>query len=159
MRKLSYAITLMVVSLLTACTTTDYTANMAGVSDHATVAVKDFVTLGLVTVQSTEIHHSSPFGVSKRIEGSKITFAELLHEAARLEADDVINIRIDIHTNFTKTAFDWLTGWTRVYTYTGTALAIRYPDKLDSKDVDPQLRGIPKEPEESGVTQNGANKR
>jgi uncharacterized protein YbjQ (UPF0145 family) len=160
MKKSLCAIAIMVVSLA-ACTTTDYTANMSGVSDHATVAVKDFVTLGLVTVRSTEIHHSSPFGLSKRVEGSKITFAELLHEAARLEADDIINIRIDVHTNYTKGAFDWLTGWTRVYTYTGTALAIRYTDKLESKDVDPQLRGIPKEPEESGASpqKNGSVRR
>jgi uncharacterized protein YbjQ (UPF0145 family) len=158
MKKPFFAVIIMIAFLLITCTTTDYTANMSGASDYATVAVKDFVTLGLVTVHSTEVHYSSAFGIVKSIEGSKITFADLLEEAARLEADDIINIRIDVHTNYTKTVFDWLTGWTRTYNYTGTALAIKYTGKLDSKDVDPQLRGIPKEPEESGVT-NGSGKR
>ena len=136
---------------LTACTTTDYTANMTGASDYATVVVKDFVTLGIVTVQVTEIHHSSPFGFKKSIEGSKITYADLMQEAAKLEADDIINVRIDVNSNYTKSTFDWLIGWTRVYTYTGTALAIKYTDKLDSKDPDPQLKSIPKAPESTGA--------
>jgi uncharacterized protein YbjQ (UPF0145 family) len=158
MKKPFFAVIIMIALPLITCTTTDYTANMSGASDYATVAVKDFVTLGMVTVQSTEIHHSSPFGLVKSVEGSKITFADLLLEAVRLEADDIINIRIDVHTNYTKGAFDWLTGWTRTYNYTGTALAIKYTSKLDSKDVDPQLRGIPKEPEKSGATQNGSGR-
>jgi len=133
--------------VLAGCSSTNYTANMSGAADYATVAVKDFVTLGIVTVKTTEIHHSSPFGLVKSIEGSKITYADLMQEAARLEADDIINIRIDVHTDYSGSAFDWLTGWTRVFTHTGTALAIKYTEKLDSKDVDPQLTGVPKAPE------------
>jgi hypothetical protein len=146
-----FAIIMMVVLILASCTTADYTSNMTGASDYATVAVKDFVTLGIVTVQVTEVHHSSPFGFKKSIEGSKITYADLMQEAAKLEADDIINVRIDINSNYTQGAFDWLVGWTRVYTYTGTALAIKYTDKLDSNDPDPQLKGIPKAPEATGA--------
>ena len=137
--------------VLAGCASTDYAANMSGASDYATVAVKDFVTLGIVSVEKKEIHYASPFGFVKRIEGSKITYSDLMQEAARLEADDIINVRIDVHTSYKGSAFDWITGWTRVYTHTGTALAIKYTDKLDSKDVDPQLTGIPKAPEASGA--------
>ena len=133
--------------ILTGCANTNYTANMSGASDYATVAVKDFVTLGIVTVEKIEIHHASPLGFIKRIEGGKITYADLMQEAARLEADDIINVRIDVNTNYSGSVFDWLTGWTRVYTHTGTALAIKYTEKLESKDVDPQLTGVPKAPE------------
>lgn len=139
---------------LAACTTNnDYSASLAGVSDYTVVAVKDFVTLGIVTVRSTEIHHSSPFGFVKSVEGSKITFADLMQEAAKLEADDIINVRIDMNTNYKKTAFDWLTGWTRTYTYTGTALAIKYTERVDTKTVMPQMSGLPKTPEVSGAVE------
>jgi len=150
-KRLILAILLVVALVLAGCASTDYTANMSGASDYATVAVKDFVTLGIVTVVTTEIHHAGPFGFVKTIEGEKITYAKLMQEAARLEADDIINVRIDVHTNYAGTAFDWLTGWTRVYTHTGTALAIKYTDKLDSRDVDPQLTGVPKAPEPTGA--------
>ena len=135
----------------TACTSNNFTANLSGVSDFSTVAVKDFITLGIITVRSSEIHQSGPLGFSRSIEGSKITFADLMQEAARLEADDIINIRIDMHTNYRKTAFGWITGWTRTYNYVGTALAIKYTDGLDTLESDPQLERLPSTPESSGA--------
>jgi uncharacterized protein YbjQ (UPF0145 family) len=150
MKKTVFAI-IMAVCALAACKTTDYTGNISGSSDHAAIAVKDFVTLGIVTVQATEIHYSGPLGFKKKVEGSKITYADLMQEAAKLEADDIINVRIDMHTNYTKGAFDWFTGWTMVYTHTGTALAIKYTDKLDSKIPDSQFSGVPKNPEPSSA--------
>jgi len=132
---------------LASCTSNDFTANVAGVSDSATVVVKDFVTLGIVTVRAEEVHHSGPLGFVKSVEGSKVTYADLMQEAAKLEADDIINVRIDMNANYVKGAFDWLTGWTRKYTYTGTALAIRYTDKLDTDRGDPQFHGLPRAPE------------
>ena len=144
-------VTIAAVLLLAACTTADYSANAAGASDYASIAIKDFVTLGIVTVQTTEIHYSSPFGFKKRIEGSKVTFADLMQEAARLEADDVINVRIDTHANYTKGVFDWLSGWSRTYTHTGTALAIKYTDKVNASTGESQLTNIPKAPESSKV--------
>lgn len=134
-----------------ACSSADYTANMSGSSDYATLAVKDYATLGIVTVQSTEIHHCGAFGIKKRIEGSKITYADLMQEAARLQADDIINIRIDVNSNYSKTAFDWLTGWTRVYTHTGTGLAIKYTGMLDTGNGNSQLSEIPRTPESTAV--------
>jgi hypothetical protein len=147
MKKTVLSIIIVAVCALAACKTTDYTGNVSGTSDRAAIAVKDFVTLGIVTVQTTEIHHSGPLGLNKKVEGSKITYADLMQEAAKLEADDIFNVIIDMHANYPKGAFDWLTGWTRVYTHTGTALAIKYTDKLDNKIPDSQLSGIPKAPE------------
>ncbi|MCL1930915.1 MAG: hypothetical protein FWF55_03810 [Treponema sp.] len=133
--------------MLAGCASARYTANASGASDYVTVAVKDFVTLGIITVEKTEIHYAGPFGFVKRIEGGKITYADLMQEAAKLEGDDVINVRIDKNLNYSGSVFNWLTGWTRVYTHTATALAIKYTDRLESKDVDPQLTGVPKAPE------------
>jgi uncharacterized protein YbjQ (UPF0145 family) len=152
MKKTLFSIIIIaVICVLAACKTTDYTGNVSGSSDHAAIAVKDFVTLGIVTVKTTEIHYSGPFGFKKKVEGSKITYADLMQEAAKLEADDIINVRIDMHSNYKKSTFDWFTGWTRVYTHTGTALAIKYTDKLDSKIPDSQLSGIPRSPEPSSA--------
>jgi uncharacterized protein YbjQ (UPF0145 family) len=156
----NFTILLLIVSIigLAACASNDYTASLAGAADNSTIAVKDFVTLGIITVRSTEIHQSGPFGFSKSVQGSKITFADLLQEAVKLEADDVINVRIDINTSYSKTAFDWLTGWTRTFSYTGTALAIKYTEKVDTEIADPQLSSLPKTPENSGavkVTKSG----
>jgi hypothetical protein len=74
-----------------------------------------------------------------------------MQEAARLEADDIINVRIDMNTNYSETGFSWLTGWVRVYTYTGTALAIKYTEKLETQTSDPQLGGLPRVPENTGA--------
>ena len=147
---------MVIVLAFTACTTNNFSANVAGSADHSTVVVKDFTTLGIVTVHATEIHYSSPFGINRRIEGSTITFADLMQEAARLEADDIINVRIDMHTSYTRGAFDWVTGWTRTFTYTGTALAIRYTDRLEASVADPQLSGLPNSPQETGAVRTRA---
>ena len=148
MKKIIFIVTVLT---LAACTTNNFTANVAGASDYATVVVKDFTTLGIITVRATEIHYSSPLGFKKSVEGSKITFSDLMQEAAKLEADDIINVRIDMNTSYKKGAFDWLTGWTRTYSYTGTALAIKYTGQSNSGIGDPQLRGLPKEPEVTGA--------
>ena len=145
MKKLGLPILL--VFMLVSCSTVDYTTNVTGVSDNVTIVVKDFITLGIVTVQAKEIHHSSPMGFNKSIQGAKITYADFMQEAARLEADDIINIRIDVNNNYSKKAFDWLTGWTRTYTYTGTALAIKYTEKLEAHEVTPQYGTLPRVPE------------
>jgi len=142
-----FIVVLMAALMLAGCASTKYTANTSGASDYVTVAVKDFVTLGIITVEKTEIHHAGPLGFVKRIEGGKVTYADLMQEAAKLEGDDIINVRIDKNVDYSGSVFNWLTGWTRVYTHTATALAIKYTDRLESKDVDPQLTGVPKAPE------------
>ena len=81
-----------------------------------------------------------------------------MQEAAKLEADDIINVRIDMNANYTKGFFDFFTGWIRTYTYTGTALAIKYTDMLNTETGDPQLSTLPKVPETTGavrITRSG----
>jgi uncharacterized protein YbjQ (UPF0145 family) len=151
MKKTVFVILTIAAVVFFGCTSNNYTANVTGASDYSTVAVKDFVSLGIVTVKSQEIHQSGPLGFSKSVEGSKITFADLMQEAARLEADDIINVRIDMNTNYSETSFSWLTGWVRVYTYTGTALAIKYTEKMETQTSDPQLGGLPRVPENTGA--------
>ena len=112
--------------ILAGCTSVHYSEPLAGRYIRVTVAPKGFIIIGAVSASSTETHHSSPFGFTKSVEGSKITYVDLIQEAAKLEADDIIDVKIDINSNYKKGAFDWMTGWTRTYTYTGTALAIKY---------------------------------
>jgi hypothetical protein len=40
-------------------------------------------------------------------------------------------VRIDVHTEQKSTPFDWLTGSKTTYTYTGTALAVKYTTPID----------------------------
>jgi uncharacterized protein YbjQ (UPF0145 family) len=158
MKKIIILSMMVLIIVLAGCASNNYTASLTGAADNSTIAVKDFVTLGIITVRSTEIHKCGPFGISRSVQGSKITFADLMQEAAKLESDDIINVRIDINTSYSKTAFDWLTGWTRTYSYTGTALAIKYTEKVDIEVADPQLSSLPKTPETSGavkVTKSG----
>ena len=151
MRKSGIILLALLICVMAACTTNNFSASLSGASDFSTVAVKDFISLGIVTTQSTEIHYSSPLGFVKSVEGSKITFSDLLYEAVKLEADDIINVRIDMNASYTKSAFDWLTGWTRTYTYTGTALAIKYTSSVETGAADPQLSGLPRIPEHTGA--------
>jgi hypothetical protein len=93
------------------------------------VASKSFEVIDIVSLHSSETHKAGPFGLTKRVEGSKITYSDLMLEAARLEADDIIDIRIDMNTSGRTSFFDWLKGWERTFTHTGKALAIRYIDE------------------------------
>jgi hypothetical protein len=153
--KKTWLFSLVLLFILGACTTAEYSVNESGYTDHVTVVVKDFRTLGFVTVVATETHTSGPMGFSRRVEGSNITYEALLKEAAKLQADDIVNVKVDVACSYTKTAFDWLIGWTRVYTYTGTALAIRYADKqVEISMPDAHLSGLPKEAEESSASKS-----
>jgi len=111
------------------CVTVDHTAPVEGKFVTASVVFKDFEVIGPVSVTSAEIHRAGPFGIKKSVEGSKVIFSDLLQEAARLEADDIIDARIDVHTGKKARFAKKLTGWERTFTYTGRALAIRYVSK------------------------------
>lgn len=63
------------------------------------VTIKDFVTLGLIFVESSVTIGSD----DKIIAGSKITFDMLMKEAQKLDADDIINLRIDETQNISVT--------------------------------------------------------
>jgi hypothetical protein len=101
---------------------------MAGKYDNVSVLVKNFTLIETVTVHATETHTASPLGIKRKVEGAKVTYSDLMQEAARIKADDIINVRIDIQTNGKTTIVDWFKGWERIFFYTGQALAIKYVD-------------------------------
>ena len=111
------------------CGTVNFTAPLEGRYVTASVAVKDFEVVGTVFAGSTETHSAGPLGFVKRVEGSKVTYADLLREAALIHADDIIDVRIDMNAGKAAGFAEWLTGWERIFTYTGEAVAIRYVDK------------------------------
>jgi len=114
--------------LLSGCTLVDYTVPMAGKYDNTSILVKNFILIDTITVHATEKHTISPLGIKRRVEGAKVTYSDLIREAAKVEADDIINVRIDMQTTGKTTILDWFHGWERIFSYTGQALAIKYVD-------------------------------
>ena len=112
--------------LLVKCGTMDFTAPLEGKFDNVTLAPKSFVIIGTVSVSSTETHRAGPLGFVKSVEGAKVTYADLMQEAARLNADDIIDVRIEMNTTGDAGFIEWLKGWERTFTHTGQAIAIRY---------------------------------
>lgn len=122
---------------LGACTTTNIASNRTGWSDYATITTKDFEAVGIVRVTSREILVRSMFGIVSSHKGSQITYDMLIGEAKALGGDDIINVRIDRvdeTRHSTVAAFEWLFGCTEKYSYTGTALAIRYKDAVPDQE-------------------------
>jgi hypothetical protein len=120
--------------VLSGCGTMDYTAPLAGKFDNAGVVTKRFTVIGAVSVQSTETHSASPLGFVKKVEGSKITYTDLMLEAARIDADDIIDVRIDMNTSGKTSFVDFLKGWERTFIHTGQALAIKYSGDAEADD-------------------------
>jgi len=119
--------------LFTGCTLIDYTVPLEGKYDRAGVVVKNFILIDTVTVHAAEKHTVSPLGIIRKIEGAKVTYSDLMLKAAKLNADDIINVRIDMQTTGKTTFVDWLKGWERIFEYTGQALAIKYVDNEKTK--------------------------
>jgi len=97
----------------------NYNYPHSGGSNNAQLAVKDYVTLGIIFVRSSEA-----FDGYGNHTGSKITYAMIMQEAQKLGADDIINLRIDINQRE-----DFTPNGDRIrttYNYTATALAIKY---------------------------------
>jgi uncharacterized protein YbjQ (UPF0145 family) len=115
-------------AMISGCTLVDYTVPMAGKHDNAGVVVKNFILVDTVTVKATEKHKVGPLGIKRTVEGAKVTYSDLMQEAAKVKADDIINVRIDMQTTGETTIVDWLKGWERIFSYTGQALAIKYVD-------------------------------
>jgi len=122
------------------CVLVDYTVPMAGKYDRAGVVVKNFIMIGTVTVQATEKHTISPLGISRKVEGAKVTYSDLMRKAAALNADDIINVRIDMRTTGKTTIAEWLNGWERTFFYTGRALAIKYVDSDENEEQEQTRR-------------------
>jgi uncharacterized protein YbjQ (UPF0145 family) len=105
----------------------DFTYPLGGVTNSVKIAGKDFAPVGIVFVNSEEKIDSS---TSSAHTGSKITYEMFMREAARLGADDVINIKIDVK----QVRVTEGTGYSRktitTFMYTGTGLAIKYTDAI-----------------------------
>jgi hypothetical protein len=106
----------------------DHSFPHTGSSNNAFVAVKDYETLGIIIVKSSEVIDGNG-----NHTGSKITWEMFMVEAQKLGADDVINIRIDVNQKIDfnlrgipiRTTFD----------YTATALAIKYTTALAGEGI------------------------
>lgn len=107
------------------CTTTNSTTNTAGWSTYSDIVCKDYDAVKIVKVESTETLESKLFGLFRKFEGSSVTYSQLMDEAAKAGADDIINVRID--RKFDNSQGNFLAKKT-VYTYYATAVAIKYKD-------------------------------
>ena len=103
-------------------------------TNNVSIAGKDFITVGIVFVNSAEV--SDNLG---NHTGSKITYEMFMREALKLEADDVINIKIDVNRKIDRETIKSstdpkakpITKIITTYTYTGTGLAIKYTDAVE----------------------------
>jgi hypothetical protein len=120
--------------MATGCsTTTDLKSNMVGEYNLIPkIAGKDFVVLGLVSVNTRVVETTSPLKITNSTQGERITFDRLLQEARTRYPDvsDIINVRVDKVDRSRKGTFDFFTGTTTTTEYFGNALAIRYTDAL-----------------------------
>ena len=114
-------------SCVTALPRSDYTFPEAGSTNNAMLTVKDYQSLGVIFVTSTEMIDGNG-----NHTGSKITYEMLMREAIKLGADDVINIKIDV--NEVQEVISSANGTGKVlkttYKYTANALAIKYTDAM-----------------------------
>jgi len=100
-------------------TAADFSAPLSGRYVTASVGIKNYEIIGPVYAESTEIHTIGFFGIVRKVEGSKITYYDLMQQAAFLQADDIIDVRIDMSVTGKRV---------RVFTYTGKAVAVKYVD-------------------------------
>jgi len=99
--------------------TVDYSYPHIGVTNNSSIVIKDYVSLGIISVKSKEVIDGDG-----NHTGSKITYEMLMLEAKKLGADDVINIRTDINQ-----VVDYSVDRKPIRTtfnYTATALAIKF---------------------------------
>ena len=119
--------------MLAGCGTMDFSSPLEGKVDSVSLVPKSFVVIGAVSISSTETHRAGPLGFVKTVEGSKVTYTGLMLEAARIGADDIVDVRIDMNTTGEAGFVNWLKGWERTFTHSGHALAIRYINSGESE--------------------------
>ncbi len=124
-------------ALASCTTTTDMTKNQSGWSNYAEITVKDFEPVGIVQVETKETTDVSPFYFSRSHVGKRIVYADLMAEAKKLGADDIINIRVDARNEGEKKApiAEFFGGNKIVTTYYGTAIAIKYTNVKPNQTV------------------------
>jgi len=133
-----FCLVLVFAFLVTGCTTTNLKTNIAGEYNMIPkIASKDFVVLGLVSVNTSVVESTSAFRLNSSVEGERITFDRLLQEARRLYPDvsDIINVRVDRVVRGKTSLLDFFTGSSRTVEYLGNALAIRYTGALSEGET------------------------
>ena len=115
------------------CKSYDLTTNKVGWSNYADISVKDFTVMGIVSLESQEVFTYGPFGLNKDYRGSRIVWSDLMAEAAKLGADDIINVRIEeTNQNIRRPGIiEFFTGYTTTWKYKATALAVKYTESVD----------------------------
>ena len=122
-----------VLALVGGCRSYNLTTNKVGWSNYADISVKDYTVVGIITLESQEVSEYGPLGFKKSYKGSRIVWSDLMAEAERLKADDVINVRIE-ETNYNERRprfVEFFTGYTTTWKYKATALAIKYTNPID----------------------------
>lgn len=104
-----------------------FESHESGSYNNISVPIKDFTIMGPIFVESTVTIEKN--GVKN---GSEITSYMLIKEAQKLDADDVINVKIDKIENIKKETI-WrkdkkqkMVVTIKIITYKATALAIKY---------------------------------
>ena len=96
MKKIGYLLVGLVAAIaFTSCTSVDKTTAKTGWASYSDIAIKDFDSVGIVTVETEVVETTGFLSLTKDTTGSTITYNALMEEAKKLEADDVINVRID----------------------------------------------------------------
>jgi uncharacterized protein YbjQ (UPF0145 family) len=133
MKRAIVSVLALAVLVLAGCRTTDLTTNKVGWSYYSDIAVKDYDVLGIIKVESEEVYHKGPLGFTKSLKGSRIVWSDLMAEAAKLDADDVINIRIETtDQNYRRWwLVEFFAGYTLTYHYKAVGLAIKYTDAIE----------------------------
>ena len=109
-----------------------------GHTNNAAIAVKDYTSLGIIFVKSSETIDGNG-----NHTGSKITFEMLMQEAQKLNADDIINVKIDVNPirEIVSTDKQSETITKTTYNYTATALAIKYTNAIPNSSINTQEIG------------------
>jgi hypothetical protein len=154
---LAVVVVVMAAALSTvSCKSVDVKSNAVGEYNLIPkIAGKDFVVLGLVSVNAEVSTKVSPLYLSKTLQGEQVTFDLLLQKAKELypEVSDIINVRIDKVEQLKTRAFwlRWLTGYQKTDKYVGNALAVKYTDALQEvqEPLEGKANGLPKQVEKS----------
>ena len=113
----------------TSCVTTHYESQATGDTlKMEQLAVKDYDIIGPVTVTATSSESSSFLMLHQKKEGSEVVYPMLLDAAIKAGGQDVINVRVSKKLDSVIT-LGGIFGKEATYTYTATALAIKYNNK------------------------------
>jgi hypothetical protein len=121
--------------VLTGCTTTDMRTGASGSHNFATITVKDYEVLGVVTQNAKETLTVGFLGFTEDRKGNRVTYGQLMEEALKLYpgTSDIINVRIDYYNKGqSNKVLDPIIGYTKTVEYYGSAVAIRYTEAASS---------------------------